>query len=274
MAIVSFWSDGTKETGKTASIAAISTYLAINTTHKMLVFNTVHNDATINECFWPQQKESNFNFKLQNKTDLDTGISGVAKAILSNKTSPEIITNYTKTVFKGRLEILTEKEISQEEYSKQRRTFKELVKMANKYYELVFVDLSEVENDNIEREILEISNVIVVNLNQSIQSFNKYLNLRKNGMFFEKNNLILLLGKSDKDSKYNAKNLARNIKEKDVFSIPYATAFYEATTEGTVAEYFMKFRKKAYPDENTEFVESVKAVSERILSKIKELQMM
>lgn len=272
MAIVSFWSDGIKQTGKSASIAAISTFLAINSTHRMLIFNTAHNDTTLQDCFWPQPKESKFNFRAQNKTDIDTGITGVAKAILSNKTSPEIITNYTKTIFKGRLEILTEKEIAYEEYLKQRVTFKEIVKMANKYYDIVFVDLSAVQNDNIEQEILDISNIIIVNLNQTLRSFNKYLNLRKDGMFQEKNNLIVLLGTADTNSKYNAKNLSREIKEKDVFSIPYTTQFYESSNEGYVAEYFMKFRGKNYPDVNTEFIEAVSQISTRILSKIRELQ--
>ena len=252
-------------------LASVATTLAINYNYRILMVNTKHNDKALEYAF---ETKNNINsFFTKGKTDLEVGLSGVAKAIMSNKTSPEIITNYTRTIFRGRLEILTERDISKEEYLKQRLTFKEIVKMANRYYEIVFVDLKGIENDSVEREILEMSNIIVVNLNQNMKSFNKYLELRRNGMFLNKKNLIVLLGKADLDSKYNAKNLSREIREKDVFSIPYTTGFFEAANEGHVAEYFMKFRAKTYADINTKFMESSKEISERILSKIKELQM-
>lgn len=273
MAIISFWSDQHKETGKSTSLAAIATYMAINNTYKMLMFNTAFNDSTLKDCFFEQRKDTKYNFKLDNRTDLDTGIKGLSKAILSNKTSPEIITNYTTTIFKGRLELLTEDEIMYEEYLKQRTTFKEIAKMANKYYDLVFIDLAQIKDDNVANEILDLSNIIVVNLNQNIKSFNKYLNVRKKGIFMDKKNLILLLGRADLDSKYNARNLSREISEKDIYMLPYTTVLYEAANEGQVAEYFMKFRSKTGIDINKKFMNSVQEISERILERIKELQM-
>ncbi len=274
MAIVSFWSDNKRETGKTSSIAAIATNMAMNNTYKMLIFDTAYNNSSLQECFIKNKKSKKINFGTQqNIVGLDTGIKGVTKAILSNKTSPEIITNYTQTIFKNRLEILTGTDELEDEYIKQRGTFKEIVKMANKFYNLVFVDLAGDTRDSAEREILEMSDIIVVNLNQNIKSFNNYLNLRKNGMFANKKNLILLMGRADLDSKYNAKNLSRVIMEKDIYAIPYATQFFEATGEGTVDEYFIKFSSKKYEDINTKFIECTNKISERILEKIKELQM-
>lgn len=226
MAIVSFWSDGDNETGATTSIAAIATSIATNNAFKMLIFDTSFDDSTLSDCFIENKRDFRSSIGAQGKTDLDTGIRGVSKAILSNKTSPEIITNYTKTIFKGRLEILTGNEISVEEYQKQRTTFAEITKMANRYYDVVFVDLSKQKNDQIERQILEMSNIIVVNLNQTLKSFNNFINLKKNGIFLNKNNLILLLGRADLDSKYNAKNLSRLCGEKDSFQIPYATRIF------------------------------------------------
>ena len=40
MAIISFWSEGDKETGKTLSLAAITTQISIENTYKTLIFNT------------------------------------------------------------------------------------------------------------------------------------------------------------------------------------------------------------------------------------------
>lgn len=104
-----------------------------------------------------------------NRADLATGTTGVAKAILSNKTSPEIIKNYTKTIYKNRLELLTEDNITQEDYQSQRRTYKEIAKIANKYYNLVFVDISGNPDDLTTASILEESDLIIVNLPQNLK---------------------------------------------------------------------------------------------------------
>lgn len=274
MAIISFWSDGEKETGKTSSIAAIATYLSINSNYKTLMFNTEYNDSSLENCFWEQKKNKrNMEFMLKDRADIAAGTSGVAKAVLSNKTSPEIVKNYTKTIFKNRLEILTEPKISQEDYETQRTTYREIARMSNRYYNLVFVDITGSLEDNITRNILEISDIIVVNLPQNLKKINEYYELKQTEPLFDKYKTVVLIGKCDRQSKYNAKNIARYMNVKDLYPVPYTTQFLEATNEGKVDEYFMKYRVKSHPDENTYFVEEIKNISTRLLEKIKELQM-
>ena len=274
MAIISFWSDGEKETGKTSSIAAIATYLSINSNYKTLLFNTEYNDSSLENCFWEQKKNKrNMEFMLKDRADIAAGTSGVAKAVLSNKTSPEIVKNYTKTIFKNRLEILTEPKISQEDYETQRATYREIAKMSNRYYNLVFVDITGSLEDNITRNMLEISDIIVVNLPQNLKKINEYYELKQTEQLFDKYKTVVLIGKCDRQSKYNAKNISRYMNIKDLYPVPYTTQFLEATNEGKVDEYFMKYRVKSHPDENTYFVEEIKNISTRLLEKIKELQM-
>ena len=274
MAIISFWSDGEKETGKTSSIAAIATYLSINSNYKTLLFNTEYNDSSLENCFWEQKKNKrNMEFMLKDRADIAAGTSGVAKAVLSNKTSPEIVKNYTKTIFKNRLEILTEPKISQEDYETQRTTYREIARMSNRYYNLVFLDITGSLEDNITRNMLEISDIIVVNLPQNLKKINEYYELKQTEPLFDKYKTVVLIGKCDRQSKYNAKNIARYMNIKDLYPVPYTTQFLEATNEGKVDEYFMKYRVKSHPDENTYFVEEIKNISTRLLEKIKELQM-
>lgn len=274
MAIISFWSDGEKETGKTSSIAAIATYLSINSNYKTLLFNTEYNDSSLENCFWEQKKNKrNMEFMLKDRADIAAGTSGVAKAVLSNKTSPEIVKNYTKTIFKNRLEILTEPKISQEDYETQRTTYREIARMSNRYYNLVFVDITGSLEDNITRNMLEISDIIVVNLPQNLKKINEYYELKQTEQLFDKYKTVVLIGKCDRQSKYNAKNISRYMNIKDLYPVPYTTQFLEATNEGKVDEYFMKYRVKSHPDENTYFVEEIKNISTRLLEKIKELQM-
>lgn len=56
MAIISFWNDGEKETGQTSTIAAIATYLSIKNNYKTLLFNTKHDDSSLQNCFWEQKR--------------------------------------------------------------------------------------------------------------------------------------------------------------------------------------------------------------------------
>ena len=87
MSVVTFFSNDKAETSQTTSMAAIATYLAIEQNYKILLINTRYNDTSLQECFWEQSKT------IKPRSDLETGISGLIKAISSNKTSPEIITN-------------------------------------------------------------------------------------------------------------------------------------------------------------------------------------
>ena len=57
MSIVTFWSNGKEETGKTMSIAAISTYMAIEHNYKILVMSTTDKSDSIANCFWSRQKK-------------------------------------------------------------------------------------------------------------------------------------------------------------------------------------------------------------------------
>ena len=273
MAIISFWSEGDKEAGKTASLAAIATQISIDNTYKTLIFNAEYNDSSLEECFWPPKKPKKEAFMLGNRADLATGTTGVAKAILSNKTSPEIIKYYTKTIYKDRLELLTEDNITQEDYQNHRRTYKEIAKIANRYYNLVLVDISGSPEESITRSILEESDIVVVNLPQNIKKINEYLELKRTNKVFNTEKTIVLIGRCDKNSKYNAKNLSRQTNIRDLYPVPYNTQFLEAINEGKITEFFTKFRGRIHPDENTYFLEEVKKNSERILEKLKEIQM-
>ena len=125
MAIISFWSAKKGECGKSSAIAAISTFMGINHNYKILVIDTKHNDFFYNDCFWREAK--NIKSSENNYTGVGEGISGLSRAILSNKISPEIITNYTKIVFnENRLELLTDNNIMKEEYETHKNIFKEI----------------------------------------------------------------------------------------------------------------------------------------------------
>ena len=274
MAIISFWSNEKAETGKTSAIAAITTYLAIQHNYKILILDTKYNDYSYQDCYWQEDKTLNLIRKGSSKTNIASGITGLSKAILSNKTSPEIITNYTRIVFKDRLELLTEVDSEPDDYEIHKSLFKEIAKIASKYYDLVFIDIdNNIGEDNV-NSLLEISDIVVPIISQKLRQINNYMKIRQEMPALQNKLLIPLLGKYDKNSKYTAKNISRYIKEKDrICAIPYNTLYFEACNEGNVDDFFIKFRKINPKDKNALFIEEVKKSAETIIYKLQELRM-
>ena len=274
MAIVSFWSNGEEETGKSSIITAVSTLLGVNHNYKVLVLDTKYNDYFYQDCFWQEDKTIKLINSNDAKTDIGHGISGLSKAILSNKTSPEIITNYTKIVFKDRLELLMDTKVEPEEYEIHKTVFKDIARIASKYYDLVFIDIDNNLDEKIKDSLLEISNLVVACLPQKLRKINEYVELRQEKEVLKNKPVIPVIGRYDKHSKFNTKNVARYIKEKrGVYAVPYNTLFFESCNEGKVADFFIKFRKINEKDRNAMFISEVRQVAEKMIARLQELQM-
>lgn len=267
MSVVTFYGNDKVETAQTTSMAGIATYLSLQQNYKILLLNTKYNDTSLDECFWEQSIGKNV------KTDLETGIGGLIKALASNKTSPEIITNYTKTIFKERLEVLTDHNIPKENYEKQQEYMRSIIRMANKYYDLVFVDLEGSLESPFVQGILAESNLIVANTSQRIKAIREFLDNRKLCEAIKRDNTIFLLGKYDKYSKYNAKNLQRLERINDIYGIPYNTLFFEACNEGNLADFIINYRKVKQNSVQAPIMEAIVEAGQRIIDKLKELQM-
>lgn len=269
MAIITFWNDGKVETGQSMTLAAIATTLAINYNYKILMINTKHNDKALENAFEPRNSINAMFTK--GKTDLDTGLSGVAKAIISNKTSPEIITNYTKIIFKN-LELLTDINISNEDFLRYIGYIKEIIKLANRYYDIVLVDLEgKIEDQNV-KQILQMSNVNIITLVQNINVIDTFIEESNKNNILKYDNALISIGKYDEKSKYTVRNVAKYMKRKKVYKVPYNTAFSMDAPEGKVADFFVKFKRINSSHINFEFVNSVNEETEDIIKTIKEQQ--
>ena len=110
MSVITFVNNLEEETGKTMSLVAIATHMAINNNNRILIISTTNKEDKINSCFFEEQQAKKMRLGiLGNRTsaiDSESGIEGIAKIARSNKLTPELITNYTKVVFKDRLEII------------------------------------------------------------------------------------------------------------------------------------------------------------------------
>ena len=139
--------------------------------------------------------------------------------------------------------------------------------LAEKYYDMVIVDLDNEVAEAGANEILTRSDIIVAMTTQKVSSIihmkEKIINLGVS----EKT--ILSVGRYDTKSKYNIKNLGRILGEKkELLVLPYNTLFFEAAQEGMVTDLFLKLRR--IYDKNSGdafFMEQVKKITQEILKR-------
>lgn len=282
MAVIAFWSDEEKETGQTMSMVALSTYMAIEHNYRILNISANFKEETLENSYWDLSKSENLIKSISTdmieqgklrKNSLESGVESLARVINSNKTSSNIVSSYSKVVFKDRLDVLcATKTQSYEEYRDIVALYPEIMKAANRDYDLIFIDVSKkMQKEDAER-ILNAADVIIINITQRLKNIDSIPRLKAEGTVFSKNNVLINIGRYDKFSKYNVKNIERYIKEKNINCIPYNTLFFEACSEGKVAELFLRIRKVDEDDKNYLFLSEIKRFSENLLYKLKMLQ--
>ena len=277
MSIVTFCNSSIEQTGKTMSIAAIATYMAIEHNYRILVISTTNREDAFRDCFW-QEKKKRRNlgiFGPNANVAIENGVEGLARIVRSNKITPSIITNYTKVVFKDRLEILLGCKETPTDGLEIESMYPDIIKSANQYYDLVFIDLDNNVDDETKNTIIRDSDIVVINMSQRMKSINRYMELKDQDQTVNSLKSLLLIGRYDRSSKYNSKNITRYLGEKNqVLTIPYNTLFFEAAQEAGVPDLFLKFRRNLdSEDRNAFFIAEVKRAAENIVYRLQDLQM-
>ncbi len=278
MAIIGFWSGSKKETGQTVSIAAIATQMAVEHNYRILLIDATFDDDTLERGFWKIEKKSSFANQInKGKMDIASGAEGLVSAVASNKATPEIITNFTRVVLKNRLDIVCGlKTKVHAEYRKSLMLYKDLIKSADKYYDLVFIDLPKTLDDEITKVLLETAHIIVYTFTKNLKQADEYIeNMSKFAEILKKEKVIPLLTNSDEDSVYNVKNYTRYIGEKkEICTVPYNSSFVRNISEAGIASFFLYFKKSdKIVDKNAELIKAVENMCKRIEEKLKELKL-
>ena len=271
MAIVTFWNSTDEQCGTTSGAIAFATQVAIEHNIKVLLISTSFNERLIKDSFWKEKKKSAFSFLASNNSALDNnGVEGLDRIIRSNKVSPEIIKDYTQVVLSGRFEILLGLEDSRGQYDLIKERYSQIISLAGKYYDLVVVDLDNQVGNQTVVDILKGSDIIVSMVSQRAKQIEKLQEMINKRDLLKKENTIITLGRYMEGTKYNAKNISRNLlKTRDlVNTIPYNNLFFEATKEATVIDLFLNLTKIKDKDTNYFFVQEIKRLYETIQLKL------
>lgn len=237
------------------------------------------NDSLVKDSFWQERKKKSFSLfggNTRGKEVETSGIIGLDRMLRSNKISPDIITDYAKIVLTNRLEILLGVENDRDQYNQVKEKYAQIINLAGKYYDMVIVDLDKNIGEQAEIDILNTSDIIVALVPQRAKKIEKIQNLINEGKILNEQNTVMAIGKYMEDTKYNAKNITRNLlRKKDIINtIPYNNLFFESTQEGTVIDLFLNFMRIKDKDANYNFVEEIKKLNETIKGKLEILQMM
>lgn len=287
MSIITFWNETREQSGRTMTAVATATRLAMERNNRILLISTSFGDTTFNRCFWEDPSVKNaklFGNAKANNIAVETGIEGLFKIIASKKLTPEIITDYTKVIFKGRLEVIEgfSKEssrvlvASEEQIQKMQDSFLELIKTANQYYDIVIVDLDKNMRPKAKQDILNISDVNVYVLSQKIESIEKYKELKKQNQFLMKTKCIPVIGRYMPQYKYNTKNIARNYlgEKRELDVLPFNLLYMAAADEFAVVDLFLRLNNiKDKTDENYIFMQATLNLTHKIMKKLQDVQM-
>ena len=282
MSIVTLWSCDKKTNGQSLSTVAIATKMAIERNLKILLVSTSVNDSTIKNCFWTNNQKNKIvggNAGLE----VETGIEGLMRLIYSNKLEPEIISDYSQAILKGRFEVLsgysalTDATSVQnvELYKEIYQNYCKILQIADKYYDIVLVDLDGRLNFEIKNQVLAVSDLNLYVTSQKISDVERYIDLKNKNKDLNTLKNSIVIARYDSESKYNKKNLSKYLNEKgELLVIPYNTLFFEAAEEANVMDLFLKLSNiKDTTDNNYIFMKEVQKVVEFIINRLQELQM-
>jgi len=286
MSIITFWNESREQAGKTLASIAVATRMSIDRNSKILLISTSFDDSTMKDCYWGNETKKNTSLFGNNKTvtlAVESGIEGLVKLASSNKLTPSVITDYTKVIFKERLEVIpglsTIEDIPFEDKIREVRKIEEcyinLIRAANQYYDVVIVDMDKMLSRKTKEEILNLSTVNVYVFSQKMSSINQFNKTRQKNEDLYKNRCIPVIGKYDSKIKFNSRNIARYLGEKKEFDlVPLNQLYMEAAEEAGVVDLFLKLRNvKDKTDENYIFMQCVQNLSDNILKKVQEMQM-
>ena len=277
MAIIAFYTNCKEQTGNTIAAMSLATWLGIERNRKILFISTSLNDDTVKQAFWGMQtKKRSGLFGPNTNVMSDNGIEGLDRVIRSNKISPDIITDYTKVVLTGRLEILLGYKGTEEQYHELQKQYLQIANMATRCYDMVIIDIDRKLDLKTQAELTNVADVVIGMTAQKLESIQEVSKAISEGSMLRKGNTLITIGRYDEKSKYNAKNISRNVlKQKQIINtIPYNTLLFDSIQEGQIIDMFLRLLGVKTKDENTFFIEEIKRLEAAVDAKITEIQQM
>ena len=277
MAIVTFWSEDEKVTSQTTSLIASAVQMGIERNLKILIVDASFKGEMMKKAFMQDESNTDLIKKINmGKVDISAGIEGLLAAVSSNKISPETVKSYSTPILVGRVDIIYGlKTIDKKMFENALMPMLEMVKIADMYYDLIFIDLQKgLRNSPAINEILKASELVIYTMEQKLEQINKFMNLWGiDEALMNKNRVIPLLTREDSFSKYNCDNIARKIGMKPGMpSIVYNTLLMEAMQEGKLVNLLITLNDDNSTYRNNYLIKTLEDLNLLIIDRIQQLK--
>ena len=277
MAIVTFWSEDEKVTSQTTSLIASAVQMGIERNLKILIVDESFKGEMMKKAFMQDESNTDLIKKINmGKVDISAGIEGLLAAVSSNKISPETVKSYSTPILVGRVDIIYGlKTIDKKVFENSLMPMLEMVKIADMYYDLIFIDLQKgLRNSPAINEILKASELVIYTMEQKLEQINRFIELwGKDEALLNKNRVIPLLTREDSFSKYNCDNIARKIGMKPGMpSIVYNTLLMEAMQEGKLVNLLITLNDDNSTYRNNYLIKTLEDLNLLIIDRIQQLK--
>ena len=164
------------------------------------------------------------------------------------------------------MEVLQGYNGSEDQYKEIQKQYSQIINLSRQIYDTVIVDIDKELDNKTKLEILNQTDVVVAMTTQNLNNLETLQRTIAEGIMLNKNNTIITLGKYDEKSKFNLKNISRNIirTKEMVNTIPYNTVLFDDIQQGKIIDTFIKFLSLNDKDENTFFIDEIKRLKDNI----------
>lgn len=262
MTQVLFWSPVPGQTANSSNLIAVSSIIGLEYALRILVASK---NSAFEHVFMKRSSLSK-----QNLLHLyDSGIDALTRLYVSGRLKPETVQDYTQSILKDNLDLLTVTTKAGRAGSLENRdTLQPILHLAKQVYDFTIIDAGHEKQNERNEAFMENSDLVVVNLNQNKTVLDGFFNKRSWPTALKNKPILLNIGRYDSNSKYTAAGIARNYKWKNpIYTVPQCTDFMDACNDRHVLDFFIRHLNINRQHPNYRFIQEVRRLSRAILIK-------
>ncbi len=232
--LVSFWSSHHGQTGASTNLIVLSLAIALSEKAKVLVSHSQYGETQLERAL-----VSDIDTYMED-TLCNYGLEPVVRLTKNGLLSIENLSDYTIPLLKNNgydlLAGVRKKIDGKQEKTVYENSLLKALEIANKKYDYVFVDIASGFMNELSKKLIEISDLVVININQNKYVLDSLKNSDLTKEIAEKS--IYCIGRYDNTIKSNLKNISRKYKLKNTICVPYSPQLIDVINRGEVLELF------------------------------------
>lgn len=256
------WSPIAGKGASTSNVIALSSLMALDHSNKSLLINPQTEQSLLEELYGNINDNNEMNYG---------GVVTLKNLIKSKLFKPDVISDYTTTIYRSNLEFLSASQFmnADDEEEIQQFSLGMILSASNSNYDLTWIDAPSGIN-SLSEFILKQADLVLVNLPQDKSAIHKFY--KDYSKYLKDKAYLILIGNYDALASYSTRNIRRTHKIQDVMlPVLYATDYKNAVNQNTVSEFFVRIRKTNKGESIYSYIHSLREVNQTIL---KELDLM